>query len=458
MKKIVEELQKFTPEQLSFEYLGDYVKNIEIADCQVEGLLPPVDAGGSYSRNMLLMKPLEIALLHWPPGVESAIHHHRGFYGYVYVVQGACENIEYTLANGILREHSIMRALPGGTLDEPDGVIHKIKNPSLTETLVTIHFYYPALENLDGLALYDIETNSVGVLNEKAESASFTEPPEHFQSLIKNAFEYDAGADSDASPTHCMLTVVPKPNSEEIRQMLANYYKEQSRQYDHFDLQHGSRAKYIQRINQLIADRIKDKGGIEHSLAIACGTGRRAVRIRELSNSYYPISCVDLSEEMCSQATERGISTYVGAWLDVIIPDAHFDLVSFLYAFGHIPTHAERLASLRKIYAKMKTGGYLFFDVFNVNDKNEWGPAAVLNFENKKLAQFGYERGDVFYQKKGGQAIAFLHYFEESEVLQLLKEAGFSVLHIDHIGYVYRSGEILEGTDQGAFLVWAKKD
>ena len=69
MKKIVEELQKFTPEKLSFEYLGDYVKNIEIADCQVEGLLPPVDAGGSYSRNMLLMKPLEIALLHWPPGV-----------------------------------------------------------------------------------------------------------------------------------------------------------------------------------------------------------------------------------------------------------------------------------------------------------------------------------------------------------------------------------------------------
>lgn len=457
MEKILEELRKFTTDRLSYEVLGKFVKNISLNDCQLDGLLPPVDASGSYSRNILMMEPLEVALLHWPPQVESAVHHHKGFYGYVLVVQGACDNVEYILEGGMLRESITTRALAGGVLDEPDGVIHKIANPGETETLVTLHFYFPALETLDGLVLYDLKDKRMGVLNEKAQSASFIEPPNHFHVVKENAFSYESEKNTSNLRSHFMFPVVPKPESMVIRKMISAYYQEQARQYDHFDLQHESRSNYIQRINQLIAARIQEKGHVSQFLAIACGTGRRAVRIQELSTLHYPITCVDLSAEMCSQAADKGINAHHGAWMDVSVPDQYFDVVTFLYAFGHIPSAKERLASLKKIGAAMSSGGQLFFDVFNIRDQHEWGPMAVELYESRKLNDYGYERGDVFYKKRGGKAIAFLHYFEEQELVDLLEEAGFRLMQIDHIGYVVQSGQILEETDQGAFLIWAEK-
>ena len=60
-------------------------------------MVPDFDAAsGNYARNILLMDPFEVVVLHWPPGVESAIHHHEGFWGYVLCVEGEVENVEYT--------------------------------------------------------------------------------------------------------------------------------------------------------------------------------------------------------------------------------------------------------------------------------------------------------------------------------------------------------------------------
>lgn len=88
----------------------------------------------------------------------------------------------------------ITRALPGGLMNEPEGTIPKIVNPSETETLTTIHFYYPALENLNNLTIYG-EDGRLGVLNEKAAAASFSEPREHFKTLQINAFKFISYAD-----------------------------------------------------------------------------------------------------------------------------------------------------------------------------------------------------------------------------------------------------------------------
>jgi ubiquinone/menaquinone biosynthesis C-methylase UbiE len=457
MQKIVDGLRQFQPEHLSYDYLGKFVKNISLSDCQYKDLLPPVDESGSYSRNILMLEPLECVLLHWPPGVESAIHYHKGFWGYVLVLEGACDNIEYTLEDGKLIESQTIRALAGGVLDEPDGTIHKITNPSKTRTLVTAHFYYPALETLDGLAVYDIETERVGVLNEKAGSASFTEPEAHFHSIQESAFQYVPLEKSGRVRTHHIFPIIPKPDGDWIRNMISDYYNEQSKEYDNFDLLHESRRKYTRRVNQVIADILGEKGKLKEVLAIACGTGRRAIKIRELCCRDYAITCVDLSEEMCCQAEERGVATRVGAWLDVKVPDETYDAVTFLYAFGHIPSREERKASLEKIFRKMNSGGVLFLDAFNANDRNEWGPRAIQKYEKLRLANYGYEKGDVFYKKLGGEAIAFLHYFEEEDLRMLVEEAGFRIREVKHIGYVYRSGEILDRVDEGALLLIAEK-
>ena len=47
------------------------------------------------------------------------------------------------------------------------------------------------------------------------------------------------------------------------------------------------------------------------------------------------------------------------------------------------------------------------FDVFNVDNPNEWGPEALHLFEELELANEGYERGDLFYRRHGGDTVAF---------------------------------------------------
>lgn len=454
MQQIVERLREFNEGTLSYESLGAYVKSLDVDSIDYKALIPDLKDDINYTRNILLLDPLECVILHWPPNVESAVHYHDGFYGYVLVLEGTCDNVEYHHEGDLLREVQTIRGIRGGVLDEPDGTIHKIKNPSSTQSLVTCHFYYPALDTLDGLVLYDTTTGDIGKLNEKAASASFNEPAAHFHELKRRAFQFQP---KSTVKSHSILPILPKPSPAAIRTFIDAYYAEQAAQYDMFDLQHESRRKYVQRINTLIAKELDAAAQVEEVLAIACGTGRRAAKIRTLNRHDYNILCVDLNEEMCCQAAERNVTAIPGNWLEVEVPDNQYCAATFLYAFGHIPTKEERQQALQKIYNKLKEGGVLFFDVFNIDDQKEWGPSAVKFYHQLQLAEKGYELGDVFYRKTGGEAIAYLHYFSKRELTELLEAVGFRVAYIKQIGYVHRSGEVLTSGEQGAFFVKAMK-
>lgn len=456
MDGIVQHLQNFQSHDLTYEILGQYVKSLDVSKISYEDKLPPILNPNKYNRNILLLEPLEVVVLHWPPEVESAIHYHQGFWGYVLVLEGTCDNVEYEHKGNQLIENRTIRAIKGGILDEPDGVIHKIVNPSKTDHLVTLHFYYPALETLDDLVLYEPEKRTIGVLNEKAQTASFEEPEEHFKSLKENAFEFVPFSKSVLGKSHRILPILPKPKSNQIREMINRYYGEQAEQYDFFDLKHETRNRFIDSINCLIAEDLTNQDDLDHVLAIACGTGRRAVKIRELSDHDYRITCVDMSEEMCCKATERGVTTYPGDWLEVQVGEEQFDIVTFLYAFGHIPTRSERKKALQKIYDKLKPGGMLYLDLFNANDENEWGPKALQTFNKMGLHRFGYEKGDVFYKKTNGKSIAFLHYFEQDSICELLREVGFEIGYVKNVGYSHKCGQILS-EEEGILFIKAIK-
>ena len=179
---------------------------------------------------------------------------------------------------------------------------------------------------------------------------------------------------------------------------------------------------------------------------------------RERSGLTYRVEGVDISAGMIETAKGRGVNARIGHWNEVQIEEDAYDSITFLYAFGHIPSEGERWKSLTKAFKALRPGGRLYFDVFNVDNPNEWGPEALHLFEELELANEGYERGDLFYKRHGGQTVAFLHYCSQEGIRSLVELCGFRVHDVHRIGYVDRPGEQLQQEEEGGnLLIFAEK-
>ncbi|MEM6265650.1 MAG: methyltransferase domain-containing protein [Bacteroidota bacterium] len=457
MQHLLSSIAQMDAQSLTFESLGKFVKSIDIQALKYRHLIPHDPPPGDYGRNILCLEPFEVVLIYWPPLAESAVHYHQGFYGYVTMLEGELDNVEYLFQEsaGILREKSTTRYLAGGIMDEPDNVVHKLLNPNPNEGAVSLHFYYPALDTLEDLVLFNLKERSVGVLSDQALSASWSEVPGHFKEVKRDAFTfYKQTAQHNSS--HYIHPVIPKPSCSTIGKMVSQYYCEQAKSYDQLDKSHKKRNEYTERINKLVAEVYRELPELHHELHIACGTGRRALRIQELSGRDYQITGVDISKEMCKLAENRGITTLKSSWTEAELPEDHlFDAAVWLYAFGHTSSYELRLKALRKIRKQLKPGAPFLFDVFNLYNENEWGPKAVATYERMHLQKAGYEKGDVFYRRAEGTAIAYLHYFSEQEIRELLALAGFEVRSLFTIGYAKDSGQIKANTSEGFFFLHA---
>lgn len=460
MKLLLDRIKAETPKEFDFAWLGRFVRSIEASTLDYREHIPAFQAeSGTYARNILCMEPFEVVMLHWPPGVESAIHHHKGFWGYVLCLEGEVENIEYAHDPDAreLRELRSLRVREGGVLPEPDGTIHKITNPSKDKPLVTVHFYAPALETLDGMMLFDEKKGWLAELNAQATTASFNQDDQAFKRLERDAFTFIPISANPGQETHRLCPLIPKPSGEEIMGLLDEYYTEQAGLYDTLDDSSKKRSAYTAGIDSIIAADFASTGP-NCVLHIACGTGRRAWEIRGQSGLSYKVEGVDISASMVQQARVRGVEAKVGSWNECHVPESGFDAITFLYAFGHIPSTEERRKSLLKVFRSLKPGGRFYFDVFNVENPKEWGPEAMLAFEAYNLVNEGYEPGDLFYKRHEGQAVAFLHYCTSEGIVELVEDCGFRVLVAHRIGYVDRPGESLHPTEEhGNLLIIAER-
>tara|TARA_Y100000992_G_scaffold216530_1_gene149515 strand:- start:209 stop:1585 length:1377 start_codon:yes stop_codon:yes gene_type:complete len=456
LKEIKNQIKEFN-QKISFESLGKFVESIDFNNLNYKEYVVNPDHDGDYGRNIIELNPFECVLINWPPGVESSVHHHQGLFGYVLVLEGALDNISYREDNNKLIEFKCEKYISNGIMPEKDGVIHKLANRNLEKRAITLHFYYPAIESFDGMRIFNLENESIGILSEHAKTAKWNNSANQFKEIKQKAFKYQSIDELNKDKSHLIQNIFPKPDSDRINAMNSRYFSEQAQKYDFSDFNQPSRKAYINKVDQLIAS---DMSGIKISkhLDIAVGTGRRAIHIKELSGLRYEIVGVEISEEMCKIANSRGLRTYHQDWAN---DDAHigemFDSATFLYAFGHIANRNKRLKSLKKIHSYLKEGCPIYLDLFSLTNKNEWGPLAVKAFENNKLDKHGYERGDVFYKKRGFKELAFLHYFEMNEIEQLFKETGFEIKWIKYVGYSKNSGKLVNSEKEGNFLIKAIK-
>ncbi len=446
-----------TPEPLTYEGLCRWVEGIDWTSSNWRDHVPAVNNSEDYSRNILSLEPFEVVLLHWPPGVESAVHLHEGFWGTVVCLEGVLENITYELVDGALREKEVLRAHTRGMVPEPDGTVHKIRNGSNHESLVTLHFYHPALQNLDGLILYDLETGSTFACNEIAPTASIHLPVSNYHTIQQNAFCFEPLPEA----SHVQCNIVPKPSAEHIERMVQGYFTEQANQYDALDAQIQKRRKYTAAIDRLVAKGILNLAGyqpINRVMHLACGTGRRAVEIRKDTGLDYTMEGVDMCEEMAAQATNRGVKVQVASLRqpEAFVKHEAFDAVTLLYAYGHLPDREARQNIIRASYEMLNPGGLFFFDAFDAEDQYEWGPEAIRQFQEQRLGTQGYERGDVFYRRAQGEHVAFLHYCSTTSLQKLMEEAGFVEIEMTTIGYDQSVG--LESHDGKMFVSGKKPD
>jgi hypothetical protein len=61
----------------------------------------------------------------------------------------------------------------------------------------------------------------------------------------------------------------------------------------------------------------------------------------------------------------------------------------------------------------------------------------------------------VFYSRNRNNKLAFLHYFKEEEVRELLNDAGYEVILLQYVGYALSPGETIR-RDSGNLFVVAK--
>jgi len=189
MIELIEKIKSFEID-VTFDTLGKFIKAINIDSIHYEAFINEPENIGDYGRNILTVDPFECILINWPAGVESAVHHHKGLFGYVWVLEGELDNVSYKFENNKLLEYSIDRYGKDGLTPEPDGIIHKLRNNSKTKRAITLHFYYPAIHSFEGMKIFNLENGQVGILSKQAKTANWSLNTGHFKEVLENAFEF----------------------------------------------------------------------------------------------------------------------------------------------------------------------------------------------------------------------------------------------------------------------------
>lgn len=243
---------------------------------------------------------------------------------------------------------------------------------------------------------------------------------------------------------------------------MREYFSHEAFGYDEYDFSVPKRMHYTAAIDALIVEWIKSSNDAHRLISFAAGTGRREAGIARVAPRPLQVVCVDASDQMCTISQSRGFDTVCGGVQSTEgelrkVSNSSFDIALCLYAFGQITHYNDRLNALRNINASLRFGGTLMFDVFNLHDKDEWGPKIIRKFCEEKWYAYGYDIGDVFYQRIGSVLVSFCHYFTHMEIANLLKSTGFRVDQIIHVDYGGGTGRIVHEPMRGKMFIRATK-
>ena len=210
----------------------------------------------------------------------------------------------------------------------------------------------------------------------------------------------------------------------------------------------GKYRDYLEAVDRLVIERLKPGMRL---LDLGSGDGRRLKKITD-HHGLTDVVSVEPSSEMavlCRRTTGFVVHPLFGDALDQL-PESGFDAITALWnVFGHMPTRASRLATLRHLRAKLAPGGLVLLDVNNRHNARSYGRFEVLKRRVIDALAFDERRGDAHYEWKiGDQSFpASGHLFTPAEMAGLFGDAGLRIE--ERCAVDYRTGRVSDSPFEG---------
>lgn len=235
-------------------------------------------------------------------------------------------------------------------------------------------------------------------------------------------------------------------NTAKIYDAFAKHYREYSEK----------KSSYIRSVDDLIIQHFKGKVRIVFDFGAGDGV-RGAAVFKGLEAEKLFVG--DISVEMNKKNLELGIASEV--WdlsnNDWKTKKSKFDLAMCLWnVLGHVPSFAERVATLRALSQSLTPNGKICFDVNNRHYKGY----GAFNVKWRRFIDWvypDYSRGDVSFDWKIDNVTypAHGHLFTKSEIMDILNKAGLKIVTCKTVDYV--SGEVSNKIEDGQLFLIVEK-
>lgn len=192
MKNVLERIKMLKPEALEPNRLREVLQEIDFSQVDYEPFLEGFDTQ-EYNRITLLDAPLKVFITTWPSQYYLPAHRHNHFWGYITVLKGLLTETTFAFDadQNKLFCHPPKSFKKGELIFEPMNTTHHLQNPSPSKPLITLHFYFPAKYNYDGVLIFDIKNRRIAELNDKARRISWDLGAECYRRVEDSSFDVE---------------------------------------------------------------------------------------------------------------------------------------------------------------------------------------------------------------------------------------------------------------------------
>ena len=192
MKDLIEKINTLKGQKIDQASTRKVLSEVDFSKLSYKKYLEGQDLS-KYNRIKVCDEPLQVYIMTWPPQFLLPIHQHKNFWGYVMPLEGIVSETIYGYAPRKKKVflHPTKTHKTGELIYEPYDVIHKLQNTSPLEHSITLHIYYPPFYNYKGTMIFDAQNRRMAILNEKAQALSWDLPPEHYDSVMEEAYDVE---------------------------------------------------------------------------------------------------------------------------------------------------------------------------------------------------------------------------------------------------------------------------